>query len=496
MFRIVGLGCRIGPVSYSVGDMLYLSFVCALGWSPFAVPSQETVAQESETVGTPGLVTYREPKPLAQGAVVEDWPSFLGPRRSGICTESPLDIEFGKEGPPLVWAIERGEGVASPAVGEGRLVYTHRLGGEVHIDCHMPETGERLWRHSFPCDYSGRFYDNGGPRATPAINDGKVVVHGAGGLLICLDLATGEPVWQYNTATEMKVGDDFFGVVSSPLVVGDLVVQNVGAPGGPCVAGFELATGKQAWGVGEKWGPSCASPVLAKIAGKERILVIAGGESRPPTGGLLVVSPAGELTCEYPFRSRTELSVNGPSPVAVGDSVFLTAAYNLGSALVDIDEKGIGLERWKDRKSLALEFSTPIYVGGSIIAIDGVSGRSGSIVAVDPQTGKERARKSLEFEQTIGVGERARTIQASVGKGSVMHADGVLWVLGDTGQLLTMRFSDGNFEVVAQAPLFFARETWTPPVLSGGLLYVCQNYAEAAGGAPARLLCYDVRGIN
>ena len=75
-----------------------------------------------------------------------------------------------------------------------------------------------------------------------------------------------------------------------------------------------------------------------------------------------------------------------------------------------------------------------------------------------------------------------------------MHTDGIVWILGDTEQLLTARLIDGEFEIIAQAPLFFARETWTPPVLSGGLLYVCQNYAEPLGGAPARLLCYDVRG--
>jgi hypothetical protein len=174
----------------------------------------------------------------------------------------------------------------------------------------------------------------------------------------------------------------------------------------------------------------------------------------------------------------------------------MTAAYNVGSALVDIDEEGRGKERWRDRKSIALEFSTPILVDGLIIAVDGVSGRAGSLVAVDPATGKERARRSLEFEQTIGEGDAARTIPASLGKGSLIHADGVLWVLGDTGQLVTARLVDDEFEVVAHAPLFFARESWTPLVLSKGLLYVCQNYAEPAGGAPARLLCYDVRGVR
>jgi outer membrane protein assembly factor BamB len=281
--------------------------------------------------------------------------------------------------------------------------------------------------------------------------------------------------------------------VSSPLVVGELVIQNVGAPGGPSVAAFELATGKLRWGAGDKWGPSCASPVLARFGGKERILVVAGGKSDPPTGGLMVISPAGELTCEVPFRSRTTLSVNGASPVVVDGGVYLTAAYNVGSAVVDLDAEGRGRERWRKRSGLALEFSTPVHVGGLIVAIDGVAGRVGAIVAVDPATGEERARRTLELTQVVGEGDAARELPVSVGKGSLIHADGVFWVLGDTGQLLTLRLTDEGFELVARASLFHARETWTPPVLSRGLLYVCQNYPETAGGAPARLLCYDVR---
>ena len=43
-------------------------------------------------------------------------------------------------------------------------------------------------------------------------------------------------------------------------------------------------------------------------------------------------------------------------------------------------------------------------------------------------------------------------------------------------------------------PLFYAAETWTPPVICNGLLYVCQNNRGRGDGSPRRLLCYDVRG--
>jgi hypothetical protein len=41
--------------------------------------------------------------------------------------------------------------------------------------------------------------------------------------------------------------------------------------------------------------------------------------------------------------------------------------------------------------------------------------------------------------------------------------------------------------------LFAAQETWTPPVLCDGLLYVCQNARDPFHDTPPRLICYDLR---
>jgi len=48
--------------------------------------------------------------------------------------------------------------------------------------------------------------------------------------------------------------------------------------------------------------------------------------------------------------------------------------------------------------------------------------------------------------------------------------------------------------VLERAWLFAATETWTPPALSRGLLYICQNTRDALQGTTPRLLCYDLRG--
>ena len=47
--------------------------------------------------------------------------------------------------------------------------------------------------------------------------------------------------------------------------------------------------------------------------------------------------------------------------------------------------------------------------------------------------------------------------------------------------------------MLARTWAFSAPETFTPPVISRGLLYVAQNRPDTISGHPPRLLCYDLR---
>lgn len=469
----------------------------ALAQEPPLDPAPPVVRELSprappEPQGVEGLVFQRAPKPLPAGAITEDWPTFLGPRRDGHTRETRLAASFPAEGPPLVWELVIGRGFASPVIAGGRLVLTHREGDAVHVDCLEAETGRRSWRHSFPCSYKDRYISNDGPRSTPAIADGFVYVHGVEGQLLCLELATGRVRWERDPRREFGLPGDFFGVVASPLVVGELLIQNLGAPG-PCVAAFARSSGRIVWGSGPAWGPSCASPVLATVGGRERLFVLAGGESRPPTGGLVVLDPAtGRVEHEYPFRSSIHESVTGSSPVIAGERVFLSSSYGAGSAVLEAVPAGGFRELWKNRH-LGLQFSSAVHVDGVLYLVDGVADRSGALVALDPATGAELARTELTWEETIGEGGATSTHAFTVGEGSLLAADGRLLCLGDNGHLLWLSASPRGSQVLARAWLFGASDSWTPPVVVRGLLYVRQTRPERFGDAPPRLLCYDLR---
>lgn len=421
---------------------------------------------------------------------------FLGPQRDGRSRETRLAKKWPAEGPPLVWEMKRGSGFASPVIAEGRLVFTHRVGNESVVDCLDPETGKRYWRYAWPCSYRDRYIGNNGPRSTAAISDGKVYVHGVQGVLHCFELATGRIVWKRDLNAEFGIEQNYFGVVSSPLVMGDLLIQNLGAPGGPCVVAFDKHTGKILWGAGSEWGASCASPVLAEVHGKQKLFVMTGGDSRPPSGGLMVMDPrTGAVDFTYAFRSKTYESVNGASPIVDGELVFVTASYGVGSAMLTLEEDGGFEQVWKNRH-VGIQFANPIFQDGQVYVIDGVSGRAGSAVCIDPATGEEAMRLDLDWEDTYVQDGKEVTRTFTPGEGSLLWADGDFLCLGDSGHLLWLDLDPEKGRVLARTWLFGATESWTPPVISNGLLYACQNNRERFGDAPPRLLCYDLRGAR
>ena len=441
----------------------------------------------------PEGTTHAAPRALPEDANTEDWPAFLGARRDGHSRETHLAKSWPEGGPTLLWEMQRGDGYACPVVAQGRVVLAHRVGDATHVDCLEAETGRRYWRFSYPMEFRPRYITDAGPRATPVIAEGRVVVHGVEGQLHCLELTTGRVIWKRDLKAEFGVPDGFFGVVASPIVYEDRLFVLLGAPGGPTVIALDPATGRLMWGAGEQWGADCASPVIAKVHGRTRLFALTGGESRPPSGGLMVLDPAsGAIDFTHPFRSRTFESVNGASPLVFEDRVFLTAAYNTGSAVLQLEKDGGYSELWASKR-IGIEFSNPLFVEGHLYLVDGVHDRAGAIVCLDPASGEELARTDLNWDESVLWKGEERELSMSIGAGSMIWADGDFLCLGDNGHLLWLRCSPKGAEVLARASLFGANRTWTPPVLSRGLLYVCQTTPERFGERPARLLCYDLR---
>jgi outer membrane protein assembly factor BamB len=484
----------------------------------FTDPAPPTVAvlaprAAAEPQANPDATFHAAPKPLARDAVTSDWVAFLGPNHNGVSPETKLLARFPKGGPALVWEVNKGSGYSAPAILGDRLVLLHRVEGDEVVDCLKADTGQRYWRLTYPSNYMDRYGYCDGPRASPVIALGKnaddslVYTVGAEGTLHCIELSTGRVLWARDLLKEFGLTQNFFGVGSTPLVEGNNLIVNVGAPHAPCVAAFDLKTGRMAWGAssGEPaWGPSYASPIPAVVNGKRRVFVFAGGETGPhqqPTGGLLCVDPDnGKVDFTLPWRSKRRESVNASSPLVLADpaghgaQVLISECYGTGGTLLDIGASFSCKPAWSN-ENFGTHFMTAVEKDGYLYGVDGHGPNDAFLVCVERNTGKEVWRKQPEWDESGPDGQGgSRTSTWGLYRCQLMPVDGRCLCLGEFGHLLWLDLEPTGYKELDRARLFNASETWTGPVLSRGLLYINQNAKDAEEKHGPRLLCYDLRG--
>ena len=442
-----------------------------------------------------GLSFHRAAGPLSPEATTSDWVQFLGPGGRGVSPETHLNKTWGQEGPPLVWELEVGEGYSAPAVAGQHLIYFHRLDDDEVVECRRPENGERLWDFRYPTTYRDSYGYSSGPRCSPLVAEPLVYTYGARGRLHCLELETGKLIWERNLVSEFEVPQDFFGVASTPVIHGEQIIVHLGAPQGPSVLSMNRRTGATVWSTTSDWQAGYSTPVIGPVHGRERCFVFTGGKSRPPRGGLICLDPeTGAVDFSFPWRSRSYESVNASSPVLIDDRVFVSASYDTGGALLDLDAEG-GYELAWTSKVLGTHFNTAIHADGHLYGFDGRNEPDAALVCQELATGNEAWRKVLAWEETYELNGAAKPRPMSVYRGSLLAADGDYLCLGEQGHLLWLRLTPEGPKELARTWLFAARETWTPLVLSRGLLFVCQNARDFVTGAPPRLLCYDLRAL-
>jgi outer membrane protein assembly factor BamB len=354
-----------------------------------------------------------------------DWPQLLGPDRNGISREPGPIKPWGKKGPEVLWQVDAGDGYASPVVAGGKVVLFHRLGDEDTVACFDAARGNRLWRSAYRTNYEDPLGKGNGPRATPVVAGGKVYTLGAAGQLRCVDLKKGSKVWERDLAADYDPPKGFFGLGSTPLVEGELLLVNVGAKGAGIVA-FHKDTGKPAWKTTDDEA-SYSSPIAATVAGVRHVFFFT-------RTGLVSLDPVnGKVRFHKRWRSRIHASVNAAMPVFLGgDHLFLSACYGTGAVLLKVRKDGVD-EVWKSQTALSCHFSTPVAVGGYLFGFEGRQEEGAKLRCIEWKTGK------------------VRWTEDAYGCGSVVAVAGQLLVLGEGGELALLEASGRKYVEQARA---------------------------------------------
>ncbi|HZL36135.1 MAG TPA: PQQ-binding-like beta-propeller repeat protein [Tepidisphaeraceae bacterium] len=390
---------------------------------------------------------------LASSLRADDWPNYRGPHHDGTSSETGWTTQWPPQGPPVLWKANVGTGLSSFAVGGGRAYTAGNTDNTDTIFCLDSNTGKVIWKHSYPSDLGAKFFD-GGTTATPTLDNKRLYVIGRWGDLFSFDAASGKVIWQENIHTETKIRVPGWGFSGSPLVMGDLLVLNVGEAG----VAVNKRTGRIIWKSASK-DAGYSTPVPMSADGKSLVVL----------SNALAILAVDLQTGKQVWKMRwvTQYGANAADPIVNGDRVLISSAYGKGAALLQSAE-GEPKILWKS-KVLRSHLNPGVPLGEFVYGFDGDKRNDASLKCIEFATGKEKwsAKES--------------------GVGSLIIADGKLIVLNENGELVIAPASPDGFKPIAHAQIL-GGTCWTSPVLSGGRIF-CRN-------SRGDVVCLNVRGSD
>lgn len=365
-----------------------------------------------------------------------DWPWFRGPDHNGISQETGWSTQWPAAGPKQLWKAKVGIGFASFSVSAGRVYTTGNAKDTDTIFCFDANTGAEVWKYSYPAKLDAKYYE-GGPSATPTVDENRVFTFSKRGMVHCLDAAKGNVIWSKNLSEELKAKMPTWGFASSVLIAGDLAILNVGAAG----AALDKVTGKVVWSSGEDEAGYATAVPFEAVGQRAVALAI-----KQDVVGLAVKD--GKELWRFPWK--TDYDINAADPILAGSMVFISSGYNHGGGVFDVSARPA--KRIWENKNMRNHFNSCVLWQGHLYGVD------------------EKELRCVVFD----TGE-VKWSEKSVGKGSLMLADGKLIVLSEKGELLVAAASTGGFKPMARAQVLGGK-CWTTPVLANGKIY-CRNAA-------------------
>ena len=326
------------------------------------------------------------------GSLASDWPHWRGPDRNGHSAET-IEFREGKEwlASRPNWDAQVGEGSTSPVVIDDRVYVMGWKDDKDHLACFALDSGKQLWSQSYAASRHARFAKGderryGGPTASPEYDSktGLLFTLGSDGELRAWNLsAQGELAWRKNLYDEHGVkqrpktgaGLRDYGYTTSPLVIGETLIVEVGAEAGT-VMGFSTRTGEEQWR-SEHSGHAghTGGAVPLEVDGNPAIAVLALKELL-----VLRIDPGheGKTIATHPWVSDYANNILTPT---VFENEILISSYHTHRSIRKIRVSKTGAEKvWEQL------FAS--HVGSPVISGDHIYFAGRRLYCLDRETGE------------------------------------------------------------------------------------------------------------
>ena len=382
------------------------------------------------------VVLSLAPQALAQTDA--NWPQWRGPNRDGISKDTGLLKQWPTGGPPLVWkATGAGRGYSSFSIANGKLYTMGLRGDREFVIAFDIATGKEAWATAHGSAFRNDRGD--GPRGTPTIDGDRLYALGGNGDLSALDARTGKILWSKNVLREFGGQNIQWGISESPLVLGNKVLVNAGGRGASIVA-FNKTDGSVIW-KSQSDEPGYSSGMPLDVNGLTQVVFFTASRA------LGLDSKDGRLLWEYERPANNVANV--ATPIIRANRIFISSDYGTGGGVIEIKP---------DNKAQEIYFNKDMrnHHSSSVLVGDYLYGFSSSVLT------------AMKFD----TGEVAWK-DRSVGKGSLVYADGNLYCFSENGVVGLVEATPtgykekGRFRIQQDS-----LPTWAHPVVAGGRLYL------------------------
>lgn len=378
-----------------------------------------------------------------------NWPGWRGPQRNGTSLETGWAQTWPGGGPKILWQAAVGKGFSALAVADGRAFTMGNTDNVDTVFCLDAATGKVLWKHSYPCPLTPLSYQ-GGPSATPAVDQQRVYTLSKSGDLFCLDVDNGQIVWSKKFAPAPRKEGDYqvdWGYAGSPLIVGPQLFLSVGW----AAMALDKSTGRVLWDNGPG-RPGYSSPVPFSADGRECLALLVA------RGVVATDAASGHIRWTIPWR--TTWDQNAPDVLVSERKLFVSTGHGVGCALFDIAGRA-PQEIWRN-KNMKNELSSSVLYRECLYGFD-----KDRLACIDWNSGA------------------SRWTEPGLGRGSLILVDGHLIIVGERGRLVLAKATPEAYRVLGELQLPAGERYWTAPAFSAGRIFV----RNAVGD----VMCVDVR---